>query len=260
VAAFHNRSIGGISLLRIGTAGWALRKEHAARFRGGDSHLARYATRFNAVEINSSFYRPHQPKTYARWARETPDDFAFSVKMPKQITHELRLVKAQEALGRFMGECCALEEKLGCVLIQLPPSLGFAAGPAATFFSALRNEYAGAAALEPRNESWLSDGAEKLLIDFHIARVASDPVPASMRTGPASEPSGFTGLRYLRLHGSPKIYYANYEPDFLDALAGRIAKEKTGADVWCIFDNTALGHATENALGLRALLQKEHGD
>src|SRR5690349_10182868 len=108
---------------RIGCAGWAIPKQHAVLFPSSGSQLERYAQRFNAVEINSSFYRPHLPATYARWAASTADDFSFAVKMPKVITHMRRLAGAAEPLERFLDEVGSLGAKLGPLLLQLPPSL-----------------------------------------------------------------------------------------------------------------------------------------
>src|ERR1700679_2611830 len=99
--------------LHIGTAGWSIPKEHRERFGAGDSILARYATRLNAVEINSSFYRPHKPSTYARWGETVPEGFRFSVKVPKTVTHEKRLKDVDALLDIFLGECTALGKKLG---------------------------------------------------------------------------------------------------------------------------------------------------
>jgi len=233
-------------MIRIGTAGWALRQEHKALFREGASHLARYATRLNAVEVNSSFYRPHRAATYARWARETPDGFRFSVKMPRAITHEARLNGAGPALDAFFAQCGALGEKLGCVLVQLPPSLAFAQ---TDFFIRLRERFGGRVALEPRHRSWFAPQVEALLAQHRIARVAADP-PAAAPAGTFA-PGGFAGFEYWRLHGSPKIYYADYDDAFLAALAGRI-----GGDAWVIFDNTALGFATPNALSLGVRMRR----
>src|SRR5712671_2055336 len=84
--------------VHLGTAGWNIRREHAHRFSNEGTHLARYASLFNAVEINSCFYRPHRFTTYERWAASVPQDFRFSVKLPKVITHEARLVDSAPAL------------------------------------------------------------------------------------------------------------------------------------------------------------------
>jgi len=232
-------------MLRIGTAGWTIRRQYAAVFAGPGPHLTRYAGRLNAVEINSSFYRPHKSATYARWSRETPDDFSFSVKMIRTVTHEARLKDTAPMLERFFAECAGLGNKLGCVLVQLPPSLMLDIPVADAFFIALRRVYRGAVAFEPRHVSWFTQTAADLLAEHDIARVLADPPPAKLDDAPA----GATGLRYWRLHGSPRMYYSDYGADFLDALARRLAESRTG-DSWCIFDNTALGHATANALAL----------
>jgi len=122
----------------LGTAGWSLPREHWAAFASEGSQLQRYAGRFAAVEINSSFYRPHRPATYAKWAESVPAAFRFCVKVPKQITHERRLVDCDELLARFLSECGELGEKLGCLLLQLPPSLALDPASAARFVEALR--------------------------------------------------------------------------------------------------------------------------
>src|SRR5919106_6889056 len=96
---------------RIGTAGWSIPKEHAAPFPATGSHLERYASVFNAVEINSSFYRPHRPATYERWAASVPEGFRFAVKIPKAITHERRLNEAGDHLDRFLSEAQGLGSK-----------------------------------------------------------------------------------------------------------------------------------------------------
>jgi uncharacterized protein YecE (DUF72 family) len=227
-------------MIRIGTAAWAIRREHADRFLATGSQLARYAAHFNAAEINSSFHRPHRAATYARWARETPRGFAFSVKMPRAISHETRLAGARDLLRRFLGECSALGGKLGCILVQLPPSLGFDADIAQRFFADLRTLYPGPVACEPRHASWFD--AETTLLRYRIARVAADPLPKSVPAS-AAVPGGFAGFAYWRLHGSPRIYHSNYEEDFLRTLRLRDGD-------WCIFDNTARGFATTNALWL----------
>ena len=85
----------------IGTAGWNIRRDSAQHFAESGTHLARYAARFQAVEINSSFYRPHRTSTYARWADSVPSEFRFSVKLPKQMTHELRLNVSAELMERI---------------------------------------------------------------------------------------------------------------------------------------------------------------
>lgn len=234
------------STIRIGCAGWALRKEHAAGFPADGTHLTRYAGRFPAVEINSSFYKPHRPATYAKWAASVPNGFRFAVKVPKEVTHTRRLAAAEGVLDRFLPEVTALGEKLGPLLVQLPPSLAFDADVAEPFFAALRERFAGAVVLEPRHATWFVSQAEKLVTKFRVARVAADPAVADS----ALEPGGWDGLTYYRLHGSPRVYYSAYDDSSLEALSGKLIGASKSADVWCVFDNTAEGAATANALDM----------
>ncbi len=236
----------------MGTAGWSIPKQHAGAFPGEGSHLERYARTLRAVEINSSFYRPHRPSTYERWAASVPTGFRFSVKLPQEITHTRRLVDVVEPLDRFLGEVRALGPALGPLLVQLPPSLRFEQATAGRFFGSLREKFGGQLACEPRHETWFSDVAEAMLRNHHVARVAADPavVPQAAQLG------GWLGLVYIRLHGSPKVYYSAYSPEAVAATAQRLRAAPPEAEHrWCIFDNTALGEATGQALDLLQQLQ-----
>jgi uncharacterized protein YecE (DUF72 family) len=238
--------------MRVGTAGWALPSAFADRFAGADSHLARYARVFTAVEINSSFYRAHLRSTYARWAASVPEDFRFSVKMPKTVTHEQRLVASDAYLDAFFHQIAALGERLGCVLVQLPPSLDFAPAVADAFFATLRARYDGAVAVEPRHATWFAPESTALLERYHCARVAADPA----RVPPAGEPGGWCGFEYRRLHGSPRIYASSYDDAYLERLAVNLARiQRSGNTAWCIFDNTMFGAALSNAMALEQRLE-----
>jgi len=238
---------------RVGCAGWSLPRAVQDEFPRDGSHLRRYAARLNCAEINSSFYRPHQRTTYERWAAAVPDDFRFAVKMPRAITHDARLRGVAKQLDAFLDQATALREKLGCVLVQLPPSFAFERAPVARFLTMLRRRHAGAIAIEPRHASWFAPVVDAVLMAHGIARVAADPalVPA------AGEPGGDRACVYFRLHGSPRIYFSVYTDDWLDALMQRLrAARDAGAACWCIFDNTAHGGAIPNALHVRRLLQE----
>jgi uncharacterized protein YecE (DUF72 family) len=216
------------------------------------SHLERYGAVLNAVEINSSFYRPHRTATYERWAASVPEDFRFAVKVPKAITHERRLKDFGDLLDRFLLEAGGLGPKLGPLLVQLPPSLSFQPGVADRFLSEMRGRAEGSIVCEPRHVSWFTPEVDALLDKLRIARVAADPAPVQG----ADEPGGWRGLSYYRLHGSPRIYYSAYSPEYLTAIAGVLAKD-AAADIetWCIFDNTAAFAATGDALTTRSLVQ-----
>jgi uncharacterized protein YecE (DUF72 family) len=231
-------------LIRIGTAGWTIPKQHVAEFPAEGTHLQRYAARFPCVEINSSFYRPHKPATYARWAASVPPNFRFAIKLPREITHMRKLVDPVGPLDRFLAETAALGDRLGPLLVQLPPSLYFDQTIAAAFFGMLRSRFNGLVVCEPRHLTWFSGSAEGVLLQFQIARAAADPalVPC------AATPGGYPEPLYHRLHGSPRMYYSDYPPEFITALAN--ALHNNVHEHWCIFDNTALGNATRNALEL----------
>jgi uncharacterized protein YecE (DUF72 family) len=243
---------GALAAVRIGTAAWSIPKEHAAPFPAVGSHLERYSAVFNAVEINSSFYRPHRTATYERWAASVPEDFRFTVKVPKTITHEHRLEDINSLLDRFLSEVSGLGPKLGPLLVQLPPSLSFQSGIADSFLSELRSRIGNSIVCEPRHVSWFSPEVDALLDELRIARVAADPSPV-----PGGDmPGGWRGLSYYRLHGSPRIYYSAYSSEFLTGIAERIAHDaRAGIETWCILDNTAAFAATGDALTTRSLVQ-----
>ncbi|HJU20343.1 MAG TPA: DUF72 domain-containing protein [Stellaceae bacterium] len=234
--------------VRIGCAGWTIPGAHASSFPGSGSHLERYARRFAAVEINSSFYRAHRRATYERWAAAVPDDFAFAVKVPREITHRLRLGAAEAALDAFLEQVAGLGDKLGPLLVQLPPSLRFDGERSGAFFAALRRRFDGDVVCEPRHPDWFTARVDALMADNRVSRAAADPPVVEA----AARPGGWNGLRYLRLHGSPRLYYSEYRADQLERFMQLLAP--AGSDrhpAWCIFDNTAAGAAIVNALALQ---------
>lgn len=236
------------SAINVGTAGWSIPTQHAALFPASGSHLERYAQIFLCAEINSTFYRPHRPSTYTRWALSTPEHFRFSVKAPKAITHECSLVPTRAQFENFLKEASHLGSKLGPILFQFPPRQAFDPTLAREFFSLFRDLHpTGQAAAEPRHADWFTVEADTLLDQFHIARVAADPPPVPAATRPA----GYKGLVYSRLHGSPRMYYSSYPAEWITQHAATLRACAETAEVWCIFDNTASGAAIDNAFTLR---------
>ncbi len=213
--------------------------------------LARYATRFSVVEVNSSFYRPHQTATYARWAASVPRNFRFSVKLPRTISHELGLRGTGPLLDSFLDEAGGLGSKLGGFLLQLPPSLALDLRVASAFFKAFRNRSDAPLVVEPRHATWFASKVESLLERFEVSRAAADPA----RVEEAGKPSPQPGWPYWRWHGSPRMYYSEYSEDALRALAGDVLRyRKAAMPPWVIFDNTAHDFAIANAARLQTLL------
>jgi uncharacterized protein YecE (DUF72 family) len=223
----------------------------AAAFPGSGTHLERYAAVFASVEINSSFYRPHRRTTYRRWADSVPAGFLFAVKLPKAITHEARLQDCAPLIERFAEEIDGLGDKLGPVLVQLPPSFVFPGDPAWRFFDDLETASIKAVVLESRHASWFEPGVLRMLEDRRIACVAADPAKPEA----AAAPRGWSGIAYHRLHGSPHIYESAYDDGTIEDHAAYVAAfEAKGAEVWTIYDNTMHGAATRNAVQLLGLL------
>jgi uncharacterized protein YecE (DUF72 family) len=242
--------------LMIGCAGWNVPSAAQEHFPAAGSHLQRYSAVFPAVEINTSFYRPHRPSTYARWRDSVPDSFRFSVKVPKAITHELRLQNVDEPLARFIDEVSNLEQKLGCLLVQLPPSLRYEAPAAGRFFAKLRTFVNVDVVCEPRHASWFTAEAAATLEASKVAYVIADPSPVEQFV-----PDGYGETIYIRLHGSPVIYHSAYSEDYLERLSLTMHDElRAGKRVWCIFDNTASGFAVPNAWSLLSRLAGKGSD
>lgn len=180
-----------------------------------------------------------------------PRTFRFSIKIPRTITHDQRLVASAPILDALLESVAPLGARLGCLLVQLPPSLAFDARVARNFLTLLRNRFDRGIALEPRHESWFESRADLLLEKFKVARVAADPP----REEGGGAPGGWRGLAYFRLHGSPRTYYSSYESSYLEAIASRLQDlRRRRIPTWCIFDNTALGAATANAWSLGELM------
>lgn len=236
----------------IGTAGWNIPRAHKERFPVVGSQIARYGSCLNAAEINTSFYRPHAPATYERWAASVPAGFRFAVKMPKLISHERLLARAREPLTRFLDETSGLGRKRGPLLLQLPPSFEFETRRVGRFFELLRKGYTGPVVCEPRHATWTAAEANDLLIGFEVARVAADPP----RAAGLCDPGGWTQLTYYRWHGSPRAYFSCYTSGDLSRLAEAVGRRS--AETWCIFDNTGSGSAAGNALELAIHLKDGH--
>jgi uncharacterized protein YecE (DUF72 family) len=233
----------------VGSAGWNIPRIHRDRFAADGSQLQRYASRLNAAEINTSFYRPHAAATYERWASAVPAAFRFAVKIPKRITHDRALLRAREPLEQFLDEIAGLGAKLGALLLQLPPSFAFDSRRVGRFLQLLRARHDGFVVCEPRHATWTLPPAARLLAEFQIARVAADPP----RAVGLDVPGGWTGIAYYRWHGSPRPYFSPYAPADLDRLAADV-RAAGAPQTWCVFDNTGSGAAAGNALDLMSRL------
>jgi uncharacterized protein YecE (DUF72 family) len=235
--------------IRVGMAGWSNPPAKRSERDRKQTHLSYYAAHFSCVEINSSFYRPHQSATYERWRDETCASFRFSVKMPRSVTHESHLKRCAREVGGFYENIVALQSKLAAVLVQLPPSLEFNGRVVRAFFKSVPRLRGTKLVCEPRHASWFTSAAENVLREAGVSRVAADPV----RCAGADLPGGAQRFAYFRWHGAPRLYYSKYSEAQLAAFAATVTSSKA-AEIWCVFDNTARHAAWDDALQFVAAL------
>lgn len=219
-------------------------------YRAG-TRLTYYATLFNSLEVNSSFYKIPKPSTFAKWVTEVPDDFRFTVKLWRGITHVPSLAFAVEDVERFMEAAAQVRPKKGCLLIQLPPGARVDRTPQLERLLAAIAPYREAwkLAIEFRDKSWYVASTDVLLERFSATRVLQD-IPASFNW----EETTIASFVYLRYHGPAGDYRGGYSPERLLQDAVRIKKWLTqGKEVYVYFNNT-IGSALSDARSLMGQL------
>jgi uncharacterized protein YecE (DUF72 family) len=264
--------------VRIGISGWTYPRWRGTFYPRGlpQRQELRYAAeRMNSVEINGSFYSLQRRSSFEAWAASTPEDFVFAVKGGRFITHMKKLSGIETPLANFLASgVLALDHKLGPILWQLPPNLGFNADRMDAFFAQLPRSAGSAAeiaghhdqrvpddraltkavhpryrlrhAIEPRHESFRTPEFYRLLRRYKMALVISD--------NPGKWPiftEITTDLMYLRLHGHDQLYVSGYSDHELDEWAAKIRSwTERGCDVYVYFDNDAKVHAPFDAMSL----------
>ena len=264
--------------VRIGISGWTYPRWRGTFYPRGvpQRQELRYAAeRMNSVEINGSFYSLQRRSSFEAWAASVPEDFVFAVKGGRFITHMKKLSGIETPLANFLASgVLALDQKLGPILWQLPPNLGFNADRMDAFFAQLPRSAGSAAeiaahhdqrvpddraltkavhpryrlrhAIEPRHESFRTPEFYRLLRRYEMALVISDnpgkwPIFSEITTD----------LMYLRLHGHDQLYVSGYSDHELDDWAAKIRSwTERGCDVYVYFDNDAKVHAPFDAMSL----------
>lgn len=242
--------------LRIGTCGWAYKHwEKGVFYPAGlpaKDELVYYAKHYNTAEVDYSFYRLPLPQTYENWRKKTPDDFLFSVKASRFITHIKRLRDVDEAWPRFIDNALILEEKLAPVLFQFPQNFLYDFERLKSFLELAKDTNRNRAnpvrfVYEFRHESWFRSDVYKLLSDFDAALCIAD--------GPKypREEVLTTDFSYIRYHG--KLLTPNYSKRDLQREARFIEKlMKQESQLFVYFNNDTGGHAIRNADYLKELL------
>jgi uncharacterized protein YecE (DUF72 family) len=234
--------------IRIGTSGWTYKHWEGIFYPSElpkSKWLEHYCRHFDIVELNASFYRLPKRETFRNWKARTPDNFLWSVKGSKFITHTRRLENPAEPLDRLYTVAAGLGEKLGVILFQLPPSLVYNENILRAFCKSLNPRVRHA--IEIRHPSWINDQAFSLLSEFNIALCMADT--AGRYPSCEAMTSDFV---YIRLHGSQKLYASEYSEEELRNWAEKI--DAWNKDAFIFFDNDFEGHAVNNAERLKELL------
>ncbi|MFP5346128.1 MAG: DUF72 domain-containing protein [Actinomycetes bacterium] len=273
---------GGSPRVWIGTSGWRYSRWRGDFYPKGlpqRRELGYLSEQMATVEINGSFYSLQRPESYAAWARATPAGFVFAVKGGRFITHMKKLSGVETPLANFFASgVLALGEKLGPVLWQLPPSLGFDAERVERFLTLLPRSTGDAAllagqhderldgrawttsevdlpirhALEVRHASFLAADSIALLRRFGMALVVAD----SPGKWPFAD-ENTADFAYARLHGDVELYASGYSAETLGEWARRAERwTADGRDVYVYFDNDAKGFAPWDALALARLVPR----
>jgi uncharacterized protein YecE (DUF72 family) len=236
--------------IHVGTSGWSYDHWKGPFYPGhlaGERMLAYYAGHFRTTEINSSFYRLPAKETLKRWHDGTPEDFLFSAKASRYITHLKKLEDPKQSVSAFLRRIRILGDKLGPILFQLPPRWQFNKERLAAFLDALSGEFH--YAFEFRDRSWLNEETRELLSRHRAAFCIYE------LDGFLSPKEITSDLVYVRLHGPGGPYRGSYDDTRLSGWAGDFAHwVAQGRAVYCYFDNDERGFAARNALRLRALL------
>lgn len=237
--------------LFIGTSGWSYPEWKDSFYAGVPRRkwLAHYASRFNALEIDASFYHQFRRSTYEGWHAQTPEGFRFAVKAHRFLTHVKRLEFEDESLALQREAAAGLGGKLAVVLWQLPARLACDLPRLQGFAGRLRHWPGPRHAVEFRHPSWFNEEVAALLARHRLAACQSDAADWPM-WGAVT-----TDLVFARLHGHTATYASAYGRHGLRPWADRIrAWLAEGRRVHAYFDNTACGHAPRDAQLLAEML------
>ncbi len=241
--------------IRIGTSNTTLpgnKNSFPPAFQN-KSRLHYYSTIFNTVEVNSCFYKTPLLSTYERWSTDTSDDFQFSLKLSKTVTHAKDLESDLSCVANFMQHGGGVGAKKGCILVQLPGKISLDhLTKLEEILQTLREEDPNEdwkLAVEFRNDSWYTGETNELLMQFHATKVLHDhPKGKNMEADPKAP------FIYQRFHGPTGNYRDSYSDTFLKQKAEQIKEwSKEGKDIYVYFNNTA-GDAYNNAVYLKKLL------
>lgn len=237
----------------IGTSGWSY-PHWISCFYGDVSRnnwLNYYASCFNSVEINASFYRLQSPDTYHHWVEQTPSAFRFCLKANRYLTHTKKLNNPEHSIPIEKQHAQHLQPKLALVLWQLPRTLAKNAEKLQNFINALSQWQEVRHTIEFRHKSWFTTEIAEMFTSNNIASCISDAADWPIWL------QATTDFVYIRLHGHSHTYRSKYSTPSLKKWATRIIQwNHDNKEVWVYFDNDATCAAVENAIELQRLLHE----
>ncbi len=251
----------------IGTSGWVNKSWHDTFYpkKIKKDFLTFYATHFNSVEINTSFYHLPKKSTFEKWREETPDGFTCAVKMSRFITHIKKLKECKDPIELFLDSAVGLKQKLGVILIQLPPSFSFNKELLENFLADLqavqkKKKLDLRYALEPRHPSWFESDKNLELTRDILQKNKMALVFAHSSVFPHYDPdekeNAFSKFIYIRFHGPKEFAASQYGTKLLKPWVKRIenwqAEEKT---IFAYFNDDIHGYAIKDAMTLQKLLK-----
>jgi uncharacterized protein YecE (DUF72 family) len=273
---------------RVGISGWnypGWRGDFYPKGVPQKRELEYAAERMTSIEINGSFYALQKPASYLDWRRRTPDGFVFAVKGPRFVTHMKKLFDVDAPIANFLASgVLALGPKLGPLLWQLPPNLGFHPERMSSFFELLPRTTTAAAELAERHDEKIADDRAWLSVDVDlpmrhalevrhnsfatpaVVELAREHDVALVIADSAGKWPVFDDVTsdfvYVRLHGADELYASGYTDEALDRWAARVsAWLDDGLDTYVYFDNDAKVRAPYDAMGLiDRLRQRERSD
>lgn len=238
--------------LYIGTSGWNYEHWRGAFYPEDlpqDKWLNFYSQQFDTVEINYSFYRLPEKKTFEGWYHTTPEHFSFTAKASRFFTHMKKLTLPEKNLSRFLENAVGLGDKLSAILFQLPPFWNVNVErltQLAAYMNSQKILQNIRCVLEVRNRTWLTEDVFSVLKDNNISLCLAD-WPELRVDGPVT-----ADFVYVRRHGPSTLYASCYTPHELEANARKIKKWLAdGKDVYVYFNNDAMAWAIKNALELK---------
>lgn len=226
--------------------------QHPPEFEGA-SRLSYYASLFTSVEINATFYKLPKPATVVKWGDSVPDDFRFTFKLPKGVTHGKDFQFSFDELEQFVETVSGVGHKKGCLLVQLPPKISREKEEELSgLLESLKETAEGwKIAVEFRHPSWYNSEVYRMLQHYGACMVEQDMPKSATPKIDISE-----SFMYLRFHGPEDRYRGSYENVILEDYSKRIVKWiKEGKEVYVYFNNT-MGDAYRNLQTLNGMVNK----